>query len=104
MRLTSSILIHSLLATTAEGQLQLSLIEQFLTPELGQPCGTGRRKQVAGPGLFTAARQEDAHRASGSKINNSICGFGKSPGTYAARLRARVIASQQAPDWLMLKY
>jgi hypothetical protein len=35
--------------------------------------------------------------ASGNRIINSNCGLGKSPGTYAARLRARVTASQATP-------
>jgi hypothetical protein len=38
-----------------------------------------------------------AYFASGSRMINSSCGFGKSPGQKAARLRARVIASQATP-------
>jgi hypothetical protein len=41
---------------------------------------------------------------SGRRIINSSCGPGKSPGTYAARLRARRIASQYTPLIFKLKY
>src|ERR1700736_1403478 len=42
--------------------------------------------------------------ACGNRISNSICGFGKSPGTCTARLRARVTDSHAGPDWFRLKY
>ena len=42
--------------------------------------------------------------ACGSRMISSICGLGNSPGTCAAKLRARVTASHAAPDWLRLKY
>jgi hypothetical protein len=40
----------------------------------------------------------------GRRISNSRVGFGSSPGTYAAKLRARLTASQAGPDWFKAKY
>ena len=40
----------------------------------------------------------------GRRISNSRVGFGSSPGTYAAKLRARFTASQAGPDWFKAKY
>src|SRR6185437_3091388 len=67
--------------------------------------GAGRDRAGALPGAEEIACpapncRGDAHRAfGGSTTTSSICGFGKSAGTYAARLRARTIASHSAPDF-----
>src|ERR1019366_2389854 len=40
----------------------------------------------------------------GSTMISSACGFGRSPGTYAAKLRARWMDSQAGPVWVRAKY
>ena len=69
-----------------------------------QRCRSSSRIGVVIVLLIIGDRGVSVYADSGSKINSSICGFGNSPGTRAAMLRARAIASQAAPDWFRLKY